>query len=123
MGLNHEDSGKRPRLPSRWPQVEGELLQAFDDLAAAELTLGSLIEKFEDDAPGRDDYIEVEERRNDCIAVLVTAPAVSMAGVQAKASALRLKVMIEDHEHHQQIAVSLADDLIALGPVANAGTV
>jgi hypothetical protein len=123
MGLNHVDSGKRPALPSRWPQVDGELLQAFDDLLAADRALAGLCETYGDDVDSRDDYMELEERRNDCIAVLVTVPALSMAGVQAKASALRLKVMIDDRSQHQQIAVSLADDLVALGPVANAGMV
>jgi hypothetical protein len=123
MGINHEDSGKRQALPSRWPQVDGELLQAFDDLLAADRAQADLLKTYGDDADSRDDYMELEERRNDCIDVMVTVPALSMAGVQAKASALRLKVMIDDWGQHQQIAVSLADDLVALGPVANVGMV
>jgi hypothetical protein len=43
--------------------------------------------------------------------------------VQAKAAALRLRTLIEDHGRHQEIAVSLADDITerespALRPVA-----
>jgi hypothetical protein len=123
MGLDHDDSGKRPAMPPNWPQIDGDLSQALKDLELIEAAQNSLISTFGDDAAERDDYTKLEERRNDCIAVLVTVPAMSMAGVQAKASALRLKVMIEDHGQHQQIAVSLADDLIALGPVANPGMV
>jgi hypothetical protein len=41
-----------------------------------------------------------------------------MVGIQSKASALRLECMIEDFDMHQQIAVSLADDLARLGPKA-----
>jgi hypothetical protein len=51
-------------------------------------------------------------RRNENIATLVSVPATSAPGIQAKASALRLRTMIEDWDQHQQIAVSLADDLV-----------
>jgi hypothetical protein len=116
LGLDHADTGDRPPLPANWPQVDGELRQAFDDLVATDLALSSLHKAFGDDADSRDEYMKFEERRDDIIATLIGVPALSMAGVQAKASALRHKVMIEDFDRHQQIAVSLADDLIALGP-------
>jgi hypothetical protein len=51
--------------------------------------------------------------RDDAIATLITVRASSTAGIMAKASALQLKVLFEDHERHQEIALSLADDLIA----------
>jgi hypothetical protein len=38
-----------------------------------------------------------------------------MIGIKAKASALQLDELFIDFESHQEIAVSLADDLIALG--------
>jgi hypothetical protein len=72
--------------------------------------------EFGDDADSRDDYLENLEKRNDSIAALITVRARSTIGIQSKASALRLDRMIEDFEQHQQIAVSLADDLVCLGP-------
>jgi hypothetical protein len=45
---------------------------------------------------------------------LVTVRASSAAGITAKAEALRLRRMIEDYSQHQQIAVSLADDLVRM---------
>jgi hypothetical protein len=39
-----------------------------------------------------------------------------MAGIEAKAVCVRLRTLIEDYDQHQQVAVSLADDLVQLGP-------
>jgi hypothetical protein len=116
MGLNHEDTGHRPELPPNWPQIDGDLSRALKDLELTEAALSGLISTFGDDADERADYLGLEAKRNEHIATLITVSASSMAGIQAKAGALRLKTMIEDHDQHQQIAVSLADDLIALGP-------
>lgn len=58
----------------------------------------------------------LEERRDGCINILATVAATSMVGIQAKASALRLDRLYEDYDNHQQIAVSLAEDLACLGP-------
>ena len=38
-----------------------------------------------------------------------------MDGIKAKASALQLDELFADYEAHQQIALSLAEDLTALG--------
>jgi hypothetical protein len=38
-----------------------------------------------------------------------------MIGIKAKASALQLDELFTDFESHQQIALSLAEDLTALG--------
>jgi hypothetical protein len=48
----------------------------------------------------------------------MSVPASSMAGIKAKASALQLDGLADfggNYEAHQGIALSLADDLIALG--------
>jgi hypothetical protein len=115
MEIDHQDNGDRPPLPTNWPEVDGDLRQALDDLVATDSALAGLHKAFGDDADSREDYQDLEEKRNDCIGTLVTVPASSMAGIQAKAAALRLKVMIEDYDQHQQIAVSLADDIVSLG--------
>jgi hypothetical protein len=93
---------------------DGALRLAFENLVATDAAIAGLHKTFGDDADSREDYLELEEQRDECIATLIEVPAASMAGILAKASALRLDVMIEDYDQHQQIAVSLADDLICL---------
>ena len=93
---------------------DGALRLAFENLVATDAAIAGLYKTFGDDADSREDYAELEEKRDECIATLVDVPASSMAGIQAKAAALRLKLMIEDYDQHQQIAVSLADDLVCL---------
>jgi hypothetical protein len=100
--------------PASAGALDGDLRQAADDLAATDLAIAAIFKTFGDDAEDREDYLKLEEQRDDCIAVLIEVQAASMVGIQAKASALRLKTMIEDYDQHQQIAVSLADDLVGL---------
>jgi uncharacterized ferredoxin-like protein len=89
-----------------------------DDLVEMDAALAALHKKHGDDADSRDDYQESEEMRDDAIATLINVRASSTAGIMAKASALQLDQLFEDFESHQQIALSLADDLIALGSAA-----
>lgn len=114
--MDNSDNGQRPLLPANWPEIDGELRKAFEDLVAADAEIAKLHTTYGDDADSREEYLTAEEKRNNSIETLITVPASSMVGIQAKASALRLKVMFEDFESHQQIAVSLADDLACLGP-------
>jgi hypothetical protein len=111
------DNGDRPPLPANWPQVDGELRQAFDDIVEMDAAIATLHKQHGDDADSRDDYLECQDMRDDAIATLIDVRASSTAGIMAKASALQLKVLFEDYERHQEIALSLADDLIALGSV------
>jgi hypothetical protein len=64
------------------------------------------------DADQRADYQALVDARYEHIATLITVPAASAVGIQAKAMVLREPRMIEDWDQHQQIAVSLADDLV-----------
>jgi len=77
-----------------------------------------MISRFGDDAGERADYLALERRRNDNIATLITVPALSAAGVQAKAVSVRMRALIEDYTQHQQVAVSLADDIAERGSPA-----
>ena len=97
------------------PQGDGELRKALDDLVEMDASLEALHTKHGDDADSRDDYLECQDMREDAIATLTDVRAASTAGILAKASALQLQALFEDYESHQEIAVSLADDLIALG--------
>ncbi len=97
------------------PALETVLLvNAANEMRAIDQALEDLHRKYDDDADSREDYLTLAGRRLENIATLITVPASSMAGLKAKASALRLRSMIEDWDEHQQIAVSLADDLVRL---------
>jgi hypothetical protein len=105
-----------PAMPSAIAnETDAALVQAAFGLQAADQAINHLCKKFGDDADDREDYLELEYRRNEHIATLITVPARSTAGVQAKAASVRLRALIEDYDQHQQVAVSLADDLVARG--------
>jgi len=97
------------------PQGDGELRQASDDIVEIDAAIERLHKKYGEAADSRDDYHELEARRDDAIGTLISVPASSMAGIKAKASALQLDELFTDFESHQQIALSLAEDLTALG--------
>jgi hypothetical protein len=98
--------------------IDTDLVQAAHDLQAVDQAIKNLCNKFGDDADSREDYLALEDRRNEHIATLITVQAKSMTGIQAKAVCVRLRALIEDWDQHQQVAVSLADDLVQLGPQA-----
>jgi hypothetical protein len=108
-----------PVMPSTIANETGAVLvQSAFGLQAADQALSDLIKKYDDEADSREDYLTMEVTRNEHIATLVTVPARSSTGIQAKAVVLRLRAMIEDYTQHQQIAVSLADDIVQLGDQA-----
>jgi hypothetical protein len=95
-------------------EADAELVRAAQDLAAID-------QAFEDlyCTHGRDaDCLPLGVRRNENIGTLITIQAKSAAGIQAKAASLQLRAMIADQDQHQQIAVSLADDLVGGIPLA-----
>jgi hypothetical protein len=94
------------------------LRRAYEGLQAADAAIAVLHKDFGDEADSREDYGEEEERRDACIEALISQPASGIDGLQAKASALLLSVMIEDYDSHQQIACSLAEDIVRLGSAA-----
>ena len=97
------------------PQVDGELRQASNDLVEIDAAIDRLHKSYGDDADSRGDYHELEARRDDAIGTLISVPASSMIGIKAKAAALQIGELFDDYEAHQQIALSLAEDLTALG--------
>jgi hypothetical protein len=97
---------------------DGRLVAAAEGLFASEAAIDQLYR--EHDATGADG--EVDERA-DCrtlfavqdqhIATLIAVPATSNAGLQAKASVVRAKFMVDGFRpHHKSLAVSLANDLV-----------
>ena len=103
-----------PAALARWPEVDGALMHASCDLTVMDLALAGLYSKYGDDADGRDDYLAIEQQRDENIEILSTVRAESWAGM-AKAAALRSKTTIEDFESALAIAASLADDIMFVG--------
>jgi hypothetical protein len=106
--------GAPPAALARWPEVDGALMHASCDLTVVDLAITGLYSKYGADADGRDDYLAIEQQRDENIEILSTVPAKSWDGIWAKAAALRSRRTIED-ERALAIAASLADDIIALG--------
>jgi hypothetical protein len=103
---------------SKWRDLDIGLQRAYEGLQDADAAIAALHKDFGDEADSREDYGEEQERRDACIEALISQPAWCIDGLQAKASALLLRVMIEDYDSHQQIACSLAEDIVRLGSAA-----
>ena len=104
---------RRP-LPDGWPGIDSDLVHDAQDLQIIDQALDDLHRKYGDDADSREDYLALADRRLENIATLINTPAHSMAGIRAKTAAVRLRSIVENHQRHRRIAVSLADDLVRL---------
>src|SRR5450759_4733104 len=100
-----------PAALARWPEVDGALMHASCDLTVVDLAITGLYTKYGDDADSREDYLAIEQQRDENIEILSTVPAKSWDGIWAKAAALRSRRTIED-ERALAIAASLADDIM-----------
>lgn len=103
-----------------------DLVDAAEGLMSAERSIDSLYEEHrrsgaEGEVDERADCLALFDRQAECIATLITVPAISGRGVQAKAAVVRWKPLIGRYDDHQQVAVSLADDVARLGSDAVAG--
>jgi hypothetical protein len=81
MGLNHEDSGKRPPLPARWPEVDGELTAAYEEI----VSLDAKIEEYcttisDEDRETHQGFWDAENARSAAIVRLGEIPAQSLRG-------------------------------------------
>src|SRR5665647_3133106 len=101
-----------PAALARWPEVDGALMHASCDLTVMDLALAGLYSKYGDDADSREDYLAIEQQRDEYIEILSTVRAESCHGIWAKAAALRSKTTMEDYESALAIAASLADDIM-----------
>jgi predicted metalloprotease len=87
-------------------------MHASCDLTVMDLAINGLHSKYGDDADSREDYLAIEQQRDENIEILSSVRAESWAGIWAKAAALRSKRTIEDYESALAIAASLADDIM-----------
>lgn len=97
--------------------------KALADAAAGMIATDEAIEQMhrdhtasgsEGDADESEEYQDLQEQRDDHIATLIGTRATSSYGTRAKASAVRHRTLIEDGDVHQQVAVSLAEDLTVI---------
>lgn len=105
------DSGRRPSIAG-FSAADSQLVTAVREIQILDLRIQELHDKFGDDADGRDDYHEMEARRDEVLEILATIPARSHEGLVAKAEALTQRRLIEDFERHGAVASSLADDVL-----------
>lgn len=103
-----------------------DLVDAAEGLMSAERSIDSLYNEHrrsgaEDEVDERADCLALFEQQNQHIATLITVSATSERGVGAKACVLRWAPLIGRYDDHQQVAVSLADDIARLGSDAVAG--
>src|ERR1700752_3444954 len=90
---------------------------AANDMKAHDQAINELHKAYGDDADSRQDYRKIEALRTACIKTLVEVESSSLVGLLAKAEAVRQLDLRADHEGQQDVALSLADDVIRLGPV------
>ena len=83
-------------LPASQGALDADLVQAAHGMEAADEAIDNLHDKFGDDADSRADYHAMQRQRNDHIATLIVVPALSAAGIQAKAGVLLLPRLIEE---------------------------
>ncbi|WGS02212.1 hypothetical protein MTX26_15905 [Bradyrhizobium sp. ISRA443] len=111
-------SGLHPWSPPVGPAEpmlqDRALIDAAQALAACYQAVNKMLGDLGEEAEETDEYAALLDRCNANIASLIERPATSKEGYRAKASALQLQDLIGDYRQHQQVAVSLADDLTGM---------
>ena len=100
------------------PDVDFKLGAAFAEIAALDEALDDLYKKYGEDREIRDDFLSMEARRFDLLEMLGSTPSRSQADIDTKAAALLMKEAILDDRRFQEIAKSLAQDILRRKAVA-----
>ncbi|TWI73783.1 hypothetical protein IQ16_01927 [Bradyrhizobium huanghuaihaiense] len=87
------------------------LVDAAAGVLEADRTMNALLDAHGDDADSRPDYMATEAQRYGYLETLATVPAIGTAGLLAKARTLQVVSVTAEPHRHQDIALSLADDL------------
>ena len=98
-----------PAMPAHRHDVE--LVDAVQEMIAADRAIDRLLAAHDEDAEEMPEYKMQEARRARSIKDLIDKPAQSKIGAAAKANALQWGRLIEDWDHHRQVAISLAADI------------
>jgi hypothetical protein len=115
LGLSHDDTGERPALPARWPEVDGELTDAYEQIVSLDAKISEFFDTIsDDDREIHQGYLETEDARYDAIDRLSEIPAQSWKGIKAKASALNMRQILDDTQRAVGLGESLADDVLRL---------
>jgi hypothetical protein len=121
MGLNHDDNGARPPLPARWPEVDGELTGAYEQIVSLDAKISEFCDTIsDDDRYTHHGYLAAEDARFEAIDRLIELPARSWKGIKAKASALNMRQILDDTERARGLGESLADDVLQLSVMMGA---
>jgi hypothetical protein len=121
MGLNHEDSGARPPLPARWPELDGELTNAYEEIVSLDVKISVFCDTISDeDRETHQGYLDAEDARFEAIDRLIEIPARSWKGIKAKASALNMRQILDDSQRTRGLGESLADDVLRLSAMLGA---
>jgi hypothetical protein len=108
---------KRAKEKRPAPGADAKLTAAYAELAALDDALEALYKKYGEDRETRDDFLSMEARRYDLLEMLGSMPSRSQAGIDAKAAALLMKEATLDDQRFQEIAESLAQDILHRGDV------
>jgi hypothetical protein len=99
MDINHDDSGARLPLPARWPEVDGELMDAYEQIVSLDAKISEFFKAVGDD--GREihqGYLEAEDARFAAIDRLSEISAQSWKGIKAKSIGPKHAQIQEDYE-------------------------
>jgi len=100
-------------LPPYGPPVKDlELSIAVSEMQNLDEAIDQLHKDHGDDADGRDDYHQLEAKRDAALNTLADTSARSSNGMIAKAKALTERRVIEDYQAHGYIGTSLANDVL-----------
>jgi hypothetical protein len=121
LGLNHDDNGARPPLPARWPEVDGELTDAYEQIVSLDAKISVFCDTIsDDDRETHQGYQDAEDARFEAIDRLIEIPARTWKGIKAKASALNMRQILDDPERSRGLGESLADDVLQLSVMMGA---
>jgi hypothetical protein len=100
------------------PLPDRDLVHAHQEIKELDQKISATLKQHGDDTDERTDYLKFEDERYDAIERLSSTAARSWEGAAAKASTLKMREVLEDHERTAGLAESLADDVLRLSGVA-----
>src|SRR5260370_27109313 len=114
--------GRLAAAPVRWPEVDdGELVEAYQQIISLDAKIDELCSTIsDDDRYTHQGYLEAEDARFEAIDRLSEISARSWKGIKAKAAALNMRQIQDDHPRTCALAKSLAEDVLQLSAVVAA---
>lgn len=106
-------AGAAVALPAL-PCLDLPLIQADCRVELADLAYDGLFRRYSaaEEDPPEPELVAIESEWGEAIKLLVSRPALTMAGLSAKARAI---LRVTDPDRREALAVSLAEDVLAIG--------